>query len=244
MPDSSPSLLGEWRAAGELAQLVADPVYYGRGVARGNGRLVLVLPGLFGNDLYLQPLRSWLRRLGYWPVRSKLAVNAGCPERLSREVEQELERQRKERPGRVALIGHSRGGILARAIAVRLQDQVSHLAVLGSPIGALLQMSPEAIARTPPGFPAVAEASNRARKLLDPDCAYPLCGCPFLVDLPRPVSPRTRVASFYTRDDAVVTPAACQIPGAHNIEVNGTHSGLVCNRAIYRQLGPFLAAEG
>ena len=51
----------------EFAQLFGDPMYYGIGAARGDGRHVVVLPGLFGNDWYLYPLRSWLSRIGYRP---------------------------------------------------------------------------------------------------------------------------------------------------------------------------------
>jgi len=53
-------LLQEAGALGELAALHRAPVFYGRGVARGDGRTVIVVPGLFGNDMYLQTLRAWL----------------------------------------------------------------------------------------------------------------------------------------------------------------------------------------
>ena len=89
----APALARETFAWTEFVHLMADPVYYGAGVPRGDGRLVLVLPGLFGNDWYLQPLRSWLNRIGYRAVPSTLTVNAGCPERLTREVEKSLERR-------------------------------------------------------------------------------------------------------------------------------------------------------
>ena len=238
------ALLGEWRAAAELAAILAEPIYYGAGVPRGDGRAVLVLPGLFGNDLYLQPLHTWLRRIGYRPLRSALAINAGCPERLSRRVEDELERQVRSQPGPVAIIGHSRGGILGRAIAARLGEQVSHLVLLGSPVGGLLRMrrlrfGPGEDAA--PASPAVVDAGARARGLLDPDCAFPECGCAFITDLRRPLSPRTRVISIYSRDDVVVSPRACPVPGALNVEVTGTHSGLVYNRAVYQELAAALA---
>ena len=58
----------ESRALGELAALHSSPVFWGRDVKRGDGRLVIVVPGLFGNDVYLGPLRDWLRRMGYQPA--------------------------------------------------------------------------------------------------------------------------------------------------------------------------------
>jgi triacylglycerol lipase len=232
-----PSLLGEWQAAGELARLLASPVYYGLGLPRGDGRLILVLPGLFGNDFYLEPVHRWLRRLGYRTARSTLAVNAGCPERLSRQVEPELARHETEQPRSVAVLGHSRGGVLGRAIAARLGERASHLILVGSPVASLSGPGTPASAATP----AVAEASLRARRLLDPDCTFPDCGCPFTVDMRQPLNPATQLVSFYTRDDAVVSPEACQIPGARNVELRGTHSGLVYNVDLLRELAAILA---
>ncbi len=238
-----PSLYREPFAAAELAQLVCDPVYYGAGLPRGDGRLVAVLPALFANDLYLYPLHIWLRRMGYSPVRSTLTINAGCPDRLASQIEAEL-RNRMRPETKVAIIGHSRGGILARAIAARLQDEVSHLIVLGSPIGALpgiYEPAPDGAAAFPPASRLILDASTQARRLLDPDCAVPHCGCPFINDIRRPLGPGTRVVCIYSRDDPIVLPVACHLPGARNVEVGGTHSGLVYNRAVYRELAAALA---
>src|SRR6185295_8586297 len=113
-------LESEAAAVGEWAALMVSSIYRGVAAPRGDGRLVVVLPGMFANDFYLQPMRRWLSRIGYTPVRSTLSLNVGCPERLSEQIESELARQRARRPGPVAFIGHSRGGILARAIAARL----------------------------------------------------------------------------------------------------------------------------
>ena len=59
-----------WRPAAELGLLMIEPVFWGVGARRGDGRPVLVLPGLYGGDRYLGPLRDWLRRIGYSPVAS------------------------------------------------------------------------------------------------------------------------------------------------------------------------------
>lgn len=239
------SLANESYAAAELAGLLTDPLYYGLGAPRGDGRLVLVLPGLFANDCYLYPLRSWLDRIGFRAVRSTLALNAGCPERLSRQVENELARRRERTSGkRVALIGHSRGGILARAIAARLQDEASHLVLLGSPVGAIIRAAEfgRASLAGAPAANSVADASNRARRLLDPDCNVPDCGCPFPADLQRSLSHQTKVISVYSREDPIVPPWTCPVPGAVNVEVSGTHSGLAYNRGVYKVLASELGS--
>ncbi len=235
----------EAQALAELAALRLDPVYLGIGPARGDGRLVLVLPGLFGNDLYLQPLRGWLQRIGYHPLRSTLALNAGCPNRLREQVERELRLRMARRAGPVALIGHSRGGMLAWALASRLQAEASHLILLGSPAGAVVEMLRSDPAADPASIPAasfVVDAGRRAMRLLDPDCDFPTCGCQYPDDLRRPLSPATRMLSIYSRDDRIVPPSACPVPGARNVEVGGTHSGLAYNRAVYPEVATFLAS--
>jgi triacylglycerol lipase len=200
----------------------------------------VVLPGLFGNDWYLQPLHLWLARIGYRPVRSSLAVNAGCPERLSRRVEKQIDGRLQAESRPVVLIGHSRGGILARAIAARLGDEVSHLILLGSPVGAIERSAAWPATNENPAHSSVAGASNRARSLLDPDCKVPYCGCPFPVDLRRPHSLQTKVVSIYSSNDPVVPSWSSPVPGARNIEVSGTHTGLVYNSTVYRELADAL----
>jgi triacylglycerol lipase len=244
-------------ALGELAALQRDPAYLGIGVPRGDGRTVLVLPGLFGNDFYLQPLRHWLRLIGYRPVNSTLTVNAGCPQRLRQQVEANLARVRaRSRSGGdkpIAIIGHSRGGMLAWAIAGHLRDAVSHLVLLGSPAPAVVAMmsmpgpAPGGPGRgpvgtVPSGVPnSVAAAGRRSLQLLDPDCNVPDCGCPYTEDLRRPLSAQTRILCVYSRDDQIVPASAAHLEGANNVEVSGTHSGLVYNRAVYPVVARFLA---
>src|SRR5258706_255693 len=123
-----------WRPAAEFGLLLEDPVFWGRGVPRGDGPAVLVLPGLFAGDRYLQPLRGWLGRVGYRPVLSGLARNPGWSESLVRELGALAEREswRTGRP--VTIIGHSMGGVMARSIALRQPHTTRHVITLGSPL--------------------------------------------------------------------------------------------------------------
>ena len=190
----------------ELAVLHASPVFWGRGVPRGDGRLVVVVPGLFGNDLYLRPLRDWLRRMGYRPARSSLSINAGCPNRLLATVEQGVQRHLDASPGPVALIGHSRGGMLCWAFASRLGARVSHLALVGSPAPAVVTMFRQQGTFSPAGVAhaGVAAAGQQAMRLFDPDCTVPACGCEYVQDILRPLAPSTKVLSIASRDDPIV----------------------------------------
>jgi len=66
----------EAQALGELAALHASPVFWGRGVPRGDGRLVVAVPGLFGNDVYLRPLRRAIQRLVEDAVSERILYKA------------------------------------------------------------------------------------------------------------------------------------------------------------------------
>ena len=250
MPSAHGNLIGETNALKEYWALRNDPVFRGHDVPRGDGKAVLVLPGMFGNDFYLQPLRSWLSRIGYRPAVSMIAINAGCSRRLIERVEVGLARQQGRNAGPVAIIGHSRGGMLGKAIAARLGDRCAHFITLGSPVGRILQSGKEgmiALARNDSdasaqvAAPLVVEAGRRAMKFFDPDCDAPFCDCAYIRDLLAPLAAGTKTTAIYSSEDQVVSPDACVMHGATNIEVTGTHSGLVFNKAVYPHIAAALA---
>lgn len=241
---------GEARALGEYWRLTQDPVYRGQGVPRGDGRIVGLLPGLFANDLYLHPLRSWLRRLGYHPLTSRLPINAGCADRLTARVRAAWQDELAGHPGEIALVGHSRGGMLAKALLADLGGRCTRFIALGSPLGAILRGRKPALetlvgggdgTQNPFARRRVVAAGRAALRLIDPDCEMPRCGCRYIDALLAPWPAGMQVTAIYSRDDPVVDPAACPIDGAENIEVSGSHAGLVVNREVYRHLAEALA---
>ena len=64
-----------------LSSLLRDPVYYGRGVRKGTGEPVLLVPGFFGGDWMMAAMARWLARIGYRPYLSGIDWNVGCPGR-------------------------------------------------------------------------------------------------------------------------------------------------------------------
>jgi triacylglycerol lipase len=233
------------REVAQLSRLLVDPVFHGTGVPRGDGRPVVVIPGLFGGDLYLAPLRAWLRRIGYTPVRSTLALNAGCPMRLRDQVQAHIANWQQLKAGPFALVGHSRGGVIAWSIAVQIGERVSALAVLGSPLDVYRESAEsgqQAHPRTQMGR-LLGHASNFARHILDPNCNYPACDCSFMRDTRHALSPKTAFISIVSRDDEVVPLEASRTPAEQTVEVSGRHMALVYNPEVYRALGHFLAAS-
>ena len=102
----------------ELGRLLVDPVFRGGGVPRGDGRPVILMPGLGAGDQTLLVLAAWLRRIGYRPHLCGFVANVSCSDRAVERVERRLEAVHARYDRRVALIGHSRGGHYARALGL------------------------------------------------------------------------------------------------------------------------------
>jgi hypothetical protein len=81
-----------------------------------------------------------------------------------------------------------------------------------------------------------------ARRLLDPDCNVPACGCAFVQDVTRQLSPATALIALVSRDDQVVPLDSSRIGEGTIVEVGGSHAGLVYNPQVYRELGRFLSS--
>ena len=112
--------------------LHASPVYYGFGVPRGNGEPVVLVPGFLGSDRYLTEMHLWLRRIGYGVSTCGIWLDTSCSEQAMLRIERRVQELAGQHEGRVAIVGHSRGGYLAKALAARRPDQVSHVITLGS----------------------------------------------------------------------------------------------------------------
>jgi len=122
------------QALAEYGRLVADPVFFGADVARGDGHPVMVIPGLLGSDRYLETLRGWLGRIGYAPIASGLSRNTGFKQVLLEQLEQRALAAAHDSGRGVSIIGHSLGGVYARAIARRNPTSVRHIVTMGSPL--------------------------------------------------------------------------------------------------------------
>lgn len=220
-----PSLALEQRAGAEFAELMASPVYYGFGVPRGDGHSVLVVPGFMGSDTYLTVLAGWLRRIGYRPAQSGIALNAGSAVRNLRQVEKRAEALASP-DRRITIIGHSLGGVFARIIAVMRPELVERVITLGSPLTGNPRESAHPMVR------ALAEVMMREAGSDSEEAEA-------MARLAEPLPPDVYLTSIYTKEDAVVHWRSCldQDPQSECFEVRGTHVGLAWNAAVYRILG-------
>jgi pimeloyl-ACP methyl ester carboxylesterase len=115
----------------ELGRLLADPVWHGIGVPRGDGRPVVLMPSFFAGDQILRVMAAWLRRVGYRPRFAGFVTNTDCSDRGLDRVERTVDELWGAARRRVAVVGHSRGGDFVRAVAARRPERVSHPISMG-----------------------------------------------------------------------------------------------------------------
>jgi pimeloyl-ACP methyl ester carboxylesterase len=231
--------LAETRWLLELIRLSVDPLFLGGpGLPRGDGRPVVLMPGFGGGDQTLAVLAGWLWRLGYRPRTCGFVSNIGCSERALERVERQVAGLHRRHGRRVALVGHSRGGHYARALAARRPQYVSHAISLGADLNGMLGVSAPtlfAVAATQRGL----RATGRAR---DERCLSPDCRCSFTRDYTTAFpSDQVHLTSIYSKGDGVVRWEGCIIPYGDCVEVTGSHTGLVFNRKAYRAIAAALA---
>ena len=182
-----------------------------RAAPRGDGRPVLVIPGLGGDDASTLPLRWFLRSRGFDAhgcragrmTTSSLAPFTAVTARLM---------ELADRHGPVGLVGVSLGGMFARELARSRPEAVRMIVSLGTPIWRGV------------------DGHNAARlyRLVRRRTPNPVL---FETEDLRPPLDRPATA-IYTRTDGFVRWATClETPGAwrENIEVRATHTGLAAN---------------
>jgi triacylglycerol lipase len=161
--------LAESRGALELARLSVDPVLRGHGIRSGDGRPVVLMPGFLAVDQWLLVLAAWLRRIGHRPYTCGFVANVDCSDRALDRVERRVEKLHRRHGRRVALVGHSRGGHYARALAHRRPDRVSHAVSLGADLQRMPGVSAPTQAAVAAARRGVCRAPSRPRRAL-PDC--------------------------------------------------------------------------
>jgi pimeloyl-ACP methyl ester carboxylesterase len=213
----------------EMSALLRDPVFRGRGVPRGDGRPVLLVPGFLSGDWSLTVLSNWLERIGYKPHLSGILFNVQDSESLLAGLRHRLVQIESAAGSRVSLVGHSRGGLLAKVLSQRRPQSVEQVITLGAPLADTTDLA--LVTRHAVGVVKTANELAYGRRLsAEGRFAHDL-------RLP-PVVPTT---SIYTRSDDVVNFRSCLRPDIPSLSVWGSHNGLLVNPEVYRLLGRLLA---
>jgi hypothetical protein len=145
--------------------------------------------------------------------------------------------------GRVAIVGQSRGGIIARALAVQRPDLVSGIVTLGSPVLGMLRVHPLVL-----GSIGLVGALGTARvpHLFTYRCLLGGCCADFRSSLECQDWPQdVGYTAVYSRRDGIVKWKACLDPCAdEHIEVASSHCGMAVHPDVYTVVGRSLATFG
>jgi pimeloyl-ACP methyl ester carboxylesterase len=185
-------------------------------------------------------LSRWLRTLGYRTVRACHRSGLDCSERsyeaLLATVGDVVRASRRP----TWLLGHSRGGQVARVLATRRPDLVSGLIALGTPF-------------TPGLAPLNGYTRARIRALglagsagvpsiVSIGCLKGGCCSQFWLDLTEPWPAGVSFTAIYGSHDRVVRWRDAVDPAARTLVVPGTHLSLLASRASYVAISKALAA--
>jgi len=214
------SLLREGRVLNELLAFTRSGGALPATNQADRPQTILLIPGFLAGDVSLYPLARRLRAEAHKVRFAGITSNIACSRRQMARLEGVLQETAREAGAPVVVIGHSLGGIYARALARRLPELVAHTFLLGSPIRAPLQNSNPFVkmlfiaTRRPhaDGTTCVSELSS-------------LCGIHFSDP------PKVSSTLIYSKSDGVVAWPACIefAPHVEAVEVRSTHCGIPYN---------------
>jgi triacylglycerol lipase len=222
----------------QLTRLLAAPLYYGVNVPHGDGQAVLLIPGFLAGDKTLTVMARWLVRIGYQVYFSGIRWNIDCPDRTNELLRARLDKfvQRIERP--LIVIGHSLGGVLARALGAQCPQYVNHVVAIGSPIDGSMRVHP----LVPVTFRTLQTVRKFAGRPLPP-CARRLeCTCNFTRTAFSSLPECVGFTAIFSPADEIVDWRACLDPRGTNQAVSGQHLGLIVNQEVYHIVAKTLAS--
>lgn len=198
---------------------------------RGDGRPVMLLPGLVNSDRSMALMRRYLDRLGYHAVGWGLGRNLGARaigaegDRLLAQVAK-LHAQAGEP---ITLVGVSLGGIMARFVAHRRPDLVREVITVASPYA---------------GDPRATRVWRQFQWLTGESLdSADVIARRIEIAKPLPV-PATAI---WSRSDGLVNGLICRAPdeaGLRCIEVNSGHLGVQVQPEVLRAIAQVLGGSG
>jgi len=224
----------------ELGRLLSSEIFHRRSDS-GGGQPVMVIPGLMAGDESLRLLVGWLNNGGFAAEGSGIRVNVDCSEREMSRLSARLADISARCGGRpVLLIGHSRGGLFARALAHRHPHLVAGLITLGTPhLNPLNSMHPLLAAQV--------RLMSRigdlgVQRIVSNQCRDGACCRDFWAQLDADVPRALPFVSVFTPSDGIVDFTACLHPDADCVAIDSSHCGMIANPDVFRALDEQLRA--
>jgi dienelactone hydrolase len=192
-------------------------------VPRGDGRKVVVLPGILTGDFTTVRLVAWLKQLGYDAQGWGGGINWGPTTEILARVDALIDAAHATSGRKVSLVGRSLGGLYAREYAKRQPARIDRVITLGSPIHLPV--------KTP-----LSPFENVLARFYDPSVGERVGDVA--------VNPPVPVTAIYSKSDGIVPWQACLVeegPLAENIEIVSAHTVMGENARAMRIVATRLA---
>lgn len=190
----------------------------------GQGRVVMVIPGLLTSDFWTMVLRNYLKKNGFVVYGWELGINLGDLEKLPL-LAKKIEAISEKHQQKVTIIGWSMGGLFCREVCHQIPEYIAHTITMGSPFANL---------HAPNNAKWVYELLNDENEV-DPKLTSRL-------HLPTPM-PSTAI---YSKNDGIIPWQACMdkiTDEQHkNVEVKSSHFGMGANDKVLHAVLQSLAA--
>lgn len=213
------------REFGALMHASFRPPPFPRDAVRGNGQPVIVVPGLSAPDATTARLRLFLKKQGFAAHGWGQGPNIGPTAAAMRRALADVERLSERHGAKVALIGQSLGGTVAREIAKRRPECVSRVITLASAI------------RLPVPTP-LAPLVHMIAMAWEDGASAPLA------ELQKP--PPVPLTALITKEDGIVDWRSCipdPSPLVEVVEVGGPHMTMASNPDAQRIVAARLAKD-
>lgn len=236
-------MVGVWRELAtplEARRLRASGIYrWDAGTPARSGVVVLV-PGFLTPRRALAPMAGWLRRGGFRCHVARVGLDIGCGDELTRALTHQVAAVSAREGQAVTLVGHSRGGHLARACAQRCPADVAGVITLGAPPLDHRGVHPVAAL---PAIGVAALGTGGVPGLMGLSCFRGSCCAGFRDELERPLPAGVSHHAVWSRDDAVVRAHRVRPGPETRVEVRASHCGMLANADVYRAIAAALAGR-
>jgi triacylglycerol lipase len=221
-------ILGEARFFGEYLRFRGDSIVDKASTSHPNWRPVLLIPGFMAADASLYPLGARLRSQGHRVFYAGIWMNADCPAKTLDRLRARIHEVALQTGRKIAIIGHSLGGIYARELARMEPTLVEQVFLLGSPVK-------HALGNTTPYLRPFVAAMRFMHGQCMEDATEACKTCGF--DLPES-APDVRETCIYTKTDGIVEWHSCvdEGPKVECVEVDSSHCGIPLNLKTWQEI--------
>jgi triacylglycerol lipase len=226
---------GESRAYWDLLRILGPRV---RQPAPSAAVPVILVPGFIAGDVSVAVLARHLRRQGHRTFRSGVGANVGCTEDMVRRLTRRVEKVVTGEGRPVALVGHSRGGMLVKLVALRRPDLVESVVVLSAPVTGTLVVAAHVRRQLEWLFRLNARG---LRRVIGQDCVTGDCAAQIAQELAAGMPADLPYTSIYSRLDGIIDWRTCLDPDAELVEVRSSHTAMAAHPKVGRIVAARLA---